>query len=189
MNLVEFLDSRNLLMFSCESIESLYGENFVRKLLERAVATNVRITTRSVRYLGQVRHSIKKSTGEVTWMEMVFSDSLFILDESEIRDTILHELAHVVDIIVRGETNHDPFWQTIAKTLGARPKANASGLPEEHMEYGAKYIWECKSVCGYKTYLYRKKKHPIDSYRCPRCKSDLIDTTKETKKKIAAKYS
>ena len=40
---------------------------------------------------------------------------------AEIRDTVLHEIAHA---LVGPEARHGPEWKAIAKRLGATPRAN-----------------------------------------------------------------
>ena len=42
------------------------------------------------------------------------------LGEKEIKDTILHEIAHA---LLPANTRHSPEWKVLAKKLGARPKA------------------------------------------------------------------
>lgn len=40
-------------------------------------------------------------------------------------DTVKHEIAHIVDALIRGKSNHDDHWKEVAETLGARPIATA----------------------------------------------------------------
>ena len=39
-------------------------------------------------------------------------------DESQVRDTILHEIAHALDVNDRGYSNHDANWRQIALSIG-----------------------------------------------------------------------
>lgn len=43
------------------------------------------------------------------------------MKEEEIKDTILHEMAHAVDACLRGFSNHDKEWKIIALSFGATP--------------------------------------------------------------------
>jgi len=61
-------------------------------------------------------------------------------DESEVVDTILHEIAHA---IAGYEADHGPIWQAVAKGLGARPEACAD--MSTHVST-AQYTAECS--CG-----------------------------------------
>lgn len=45
------------------------------------------------------------------------------IDSQEFKDTFLHEMAHIIDYMIRGHSGHDRFWETIASALGARPEA------------------------------------------------------------------
>ena len=38
--------------------------------------------------------------------------------EAEVRDTILHEIAHALDVEERGTSNHDKNWKRIAISIG-----------------------------------------------------------------------
>lgn len=58
-----------------------------------------------------------------------------VLDEAEVRDTILHEIAHVLAGIRAG---HGPAWKDVARSLGARPEACAS--PKARIAYRYKLV-------------------------------------------------
>lgn len=40
-------------------------------------------------------------------------------------DTALHEIAHGIDFCIRGRSNHDAHWKSIAAEIGAMPKARS----------------------------------------------------------------
>lgn len=90
------------------------------------------------------------------------------LPREEIEDTLRHEIAHVLDYINRGTSDHGPKWKRWARRCGADP-TRAGQLPEKYMP---DYRWwlvcpECdKAVKGY----YRKPK--LNKYH-PRCGTDL----------------
>ena len=39
--------------------------------------------------------------------------------EEETKETLLHEIAHAIDVNIRGGTNHDYIWKIIAKHIGS----------------------------------------------------------------------
>lgn len=57
--------------------------------------------------------------------------------EEEVKDTILHEMAHAVDAGVRGYSNHDKHWKKIAIELGATPRSYSK------MSKGIEYKYVC----------------------------------------------
>lgn len=54
-----------------------------------------------------------------------------LLPKDEIRDVILHEIAHAL-ALGKGERGHGYMWKTIARTIGAKPErcARPSAKPE-----------------------------------------------------------
>lgn len=79
----------------------------------------------------------------------------------EIKDTILHEIAHA---LVGPGHGHNRVWQAIAIAVGARPERCT-----EMAETTAKpnYVLKCPN-CGNKWQRYRLKK-ALHSARCPDC--------------------
>jgi predicted SprT family Zn-dependent metalloprotease len=43
--------------------------------------------------------------------------------EEEVKDTLLHEMAHAIDVGIRGFSNHDMEWKKLAVQLGAIPRS------------------------------------------------------------------
>lgn len=62
-----------------------------------------------------------------------------------VEDTIPHEVAHVIDYMIRGRSNHDRKWQYIAYTLGCtgKPTHNYDYVPARKTRV---YIY--KATCG-----------------------------------------
>ena len=58
--------------------------------------------------------------GERAWIEL---NPLLFNDQSELFDTIAHEVAH---LCAGPKQGHGPLWQRIAETLGANPSARAT---------------------------------------------------------------
>lgn len=85
-----------------------------------------------------------------------------------IRDTIRHELAHVVQYERDGYTNHDWRFERIAEELNAPVSADTSAAQP-------RYIIECTN-CGETDTRQRKSKvvKHADRYHCQSCGGDII---------------
>lgn len=81
----------------------------------------------------------------------------------EIKDTILHEIAHAM---TPGH-NHDRIWKLKCIELGARPatKANRIASTKFVESIPPKHSYVCK-ICGHAKYSNRKLKH---RYSCTKC--------------------
>lgn len=94
------------------------------------------------------------------------------LSDEEIKDTILHEIAHA---LAGREANHDHKWKAIAKSIGANPSRTAETIPQEITQKAlrrvSKYRATCKE-CDTIIYFQRMTKNwEYDRYRCPKCYS------------------
>jgi predicted SprT family Zn-dependent metalloprotease len=69
-------------------------------------------------------------------------------------DTIRHEIAHAIDTIIRGYSNHDFQWKAIARELGADDSRTYDGALKKPK---GKYSAECKK-CGTIHERYRRPK-------------------------------
>jgi len=76
-----------------------------------------------------------------------------------LRNTILHEIAHALDIEKRGYTNHDKTWKAIAKSVGCDGKAKKTepDLKISRKEL-CKWIATCPNCKSYH-YAHRRLKH------------------------------
>lgn len=87
-------------------------------------------------------------------------------DESEVLNTILHEIAHA---IAGNNHGHDWYWKQACIKVGARPERCYSrervNAPK-HKRLQAKYMAVC-SHCGHKSYRCRKPKP--GTYSCGVC--------------------
>ena len=86
--------------------------------------------------------------------------------EELVEDTILHEIAHALDYLDRGYSNHDINWKKICIRIGANPKRCSKEVdkPEGHYKYSV-------TCCG-KTY----GKHRMSGFRtysCPKCRKPI----------------
>lgn len=83
---------------------------------------------------------------------------------AQLEDTIRHEIAHALDVIVRGRYDHGPAWQRMCKITGARPERaiKASIITDE---LPVPYILSCPS-CGYQVPKFRKPKRTFSCGQC-----------------------
>lgn len=100
----------------------------------------LRICGRTTRALGVATHIDGKPVDVVLSKQYIMHH-----DFDEVSGTLLHELAHVIDVHFRGHSGHDQPWQDIARAIG---------VPENHIgktAYGVsvpvKYYVVC-SKCG-----------------------------------------
>jgi predicted SprT family Zn-dependent metalloprotease len=106
--------------------------------------------------------------------------SLYYLEKSsdaEIRDTILHEIAHA---LVGSNHGHDATWRAKCIEIGARPKR----LAGEDAVTTAKpnYVMICPS-CDRKWYRYRMRQRNYGG-KCPDCKIEVEIYNHQTGERI-----
>ena len=87
-------------------------------------------------------------------------------DESKVRNTILHEIAHA---LTPGH-HHDRVWRRKAIEIGCTGERSSSNVERQPGRYQT-------TCCGKTHHLHRKGKH-FNNYRCARCKKGLtfVDT-------------
>lgn len=88
-------------------------------------------------------------------------------DEADVRDTILHEIAHV---LAGAKAGHGAIWQMWAIRLGARPERCATNvvMPEGNVE------GLCDPGCTTRHTRHRMPpKRLLDAYSCNRCYSKV----------------
>ena len=81
-------------------------------------------------------------------------------DEDEVRDTILHEIAHA---LAGPGAKHGPQWRAVASRIGARPRATSA----EAKGVDAKWVGSCPN-CDYKINRHRLSEK-VRRHACPRC--------------------
>lgn len=112
--------------------------------------------TRAKTGLGAIMFS--RLTGEA--VEMKLSETILTrVDESIVRDTILHEIAHV---LAGRKAGHGRLWKLQAMRVGANPTRTAS-LPASVKSQISRYCIVCEK-CGQKEYYNRALKYDISSY-------------------------
>jgi predicted SprT family Zn-dependent metalloprotease len=94
-------------------------------------------------------------------------------NETEVKDTILHEIAHALSYARHGQKGigHGALWKGICREIGAIPRACSKeklNKPKNHH----KYVATCCGVTYRRHRLRRGAK-----YYCPRCDQRLFLTT------------
>lgn len=83
----------------------------------------------------------------------------FIHDDAQVKDTILHEIAHA--LVGPQVKAHGTEWKQAAMSLGCEPRACGFAQPQAQ----AKYLLTCLT-CGY---TYNKYRKPRVTRSCPKC--------------------
>jgi len=116
-------------------------EDELRKLIEKRMKDHnfedcyVHINS-SIKVLGAINYNLR--TKKITCFR--FSRQLAKAKPGVAEDTILHEIAHGIDVKRRGRSDHGPEWQKICMEIGASPEATASNAFDES-------IWRFSIVC------------------------------------------
>lgn len=84
----------------------------------------LRLSDRMTRRLGHVRY-YRDEDGTRSVVELALSRRLFVSGDAEqLRDTFLHEMAHVEAWLEHGHGGHGPIWKQIARRVGCEPRAS-----------------------------------------------------------------
>lgn len=97
---------------------------------------------------------------------IVFSSYYLHIPVHEIRDTILHEIAHA---LLGPRHGHDAAWRQMAIKVGARPERLAR--PENKTSATANYVMKCPR-CDRKWYRIRMRRRNFGG-KCPRCNIEV----------------
>lgn len=155
-----------------------FAEN---KLEEYGIADQFEVVTssRMKRAVGRASHKgVNKLTGDVhkgklklssVWFDEIGMEKLIEegVDEDFGEDVVLHELAHCLDYVERGESDHSYKWKENARRVGADP-TRTFDLPQKLHELTAKFKRVC-SHCGEVTEYYYKKPHSNKDRACGKC--------------------
>jgi len=80
-----------------------------------------------------------------------------VSEMGQMRDTFLHEVAHLLDDLQRGRTNHDANWKRWARIVGARPEAcHEDPVFRAAINEFRKPVAQCSS-CGRQWFRQRRK--------------------------------
>lgn len=78
------------------------------------------------RRLGHVRYH-REEDGRPSVIELALSRDLFLPgNEVHLRDTLLHEMAHIEAWLEHEHGGHGPVWKRIAQRVGCEPRASTT---------------------------------------------------------------
>lgn len=129
----------------------------------------------SMKWDYKITHARKNlgTTDTITWApeKYILVSRFHILNHSDIEvvDTILHEIAHALDIELRGYTNHDDTWKLIAEKVGAMPIEKAN-IPIHRRGFRWKVF--CKACDEYRL-LYSKPRKRL-CFECNNTSNNLL---------------
>jgi len=131
-----------------------------REILSRVP---VRVTNRATRRLGAVRFR-----GEVP-IELVMSFKVFQHEANsvQLRDTVLHEIAHVIAGIKAG---HRAAWKAVAIKIGAKPEAKCKDLPVSAVQYVEVSCFVCSQPLKVSRHRAARVRNGGRRYRHSTCK-------------------
>lgn len=117
---------------------------------------------RGRRTLGSTRVSAGSSVGVIRVSRHLIAHGT----PEQIDDTLLHEIAHAVAFRRHGRKamNHGPLWRSVARDVGAVPRATCS----TGLDLPAPYRLTCRR-CGATIELFRRPKYAPDRYRHKGC--------------------
>lgn len=96
-----------------------------------------------------------------------FSTNYLHLPIEEIKDTLLHEIAHA---LAGHKAGHGPEWKAMCRKVGAKPNPKADLRPEQDIE------WKWTGVCPNNHTLKRHAKtQKTERLACARCCRDFND--------------
>lgn len=110
-----------------------------------------------------------RTGGQTKWRPLYIGIRMninFIIqkDEEEVINTMLHEIAHALDVQIRGTSAHDMIWRTIAKGIGCTGDRCYEGALETK---GIQYVYTCPE-CG-SEHIQNWKRGPKSVVACKAC--------------------
>lgn len=102
---------------------------------------------------------------------IAYSANFLHAPPEEIRDTLLHEIAHA---LVGPNHGHDEVWRAMAVSIGAKGTRCAKGLPEGFESAPASYTIKCDH-CGWEEGRFRLRK-AMRRATCSTCHNPITIT-------------
>jgi len=91
-------------------------------------------------------------------------------NEKEVEQTILHEIAHAIDIEIRGKSSHDIFWKNISHSIGY--KGNRTTVVSNTVKID---IYNWIGICEEHGFLDGWIRKPSNSNKiCRKCKKSIL---------------
>ena len=122
----------------------------------------------TIKFNGRIKRAVGKCKPRKKRIDLAktyFVDHESAIDEEQLKDVILHEVAHALDFERRGTSDHSRKWKRVAREVGANP-SRTTKLPEEIKKAVADWKRECPK-CGW-TALYHSKPTAKGKI-CPDC--------------------
>lgn len=116
------------------------------------------------RTLGSCHYILDSTSGRYISLSKTYVQ---LNDVDLVEGTIRHEIAHALDVLDRGYSDHSFAWKLKCRITGANPERLNSG---DIKRAKAKYETVCQ--CGKKFSRHRISKST--TYRCPTCKDKLF---------------
>lgn len=124
---------------------------------------------------GWARYRGLDSGGRVR-VSMAFNARILYHNVEEfIEQTVAHEVAHVIDFALRGESAHDKRWKRIMRALGARPERLHSfeaGVKKTRKVKRYAYHCACRDI-ELSSIRHNRVVKGEQIYRCKLCGCDL----------------
>ena len=162
MNAVKFLREQGLHAHVVQCIEGMDLSTVQRQRCMRALECSDVRRIRDQRRLGWYRPRAN-----------AIGISSLAMSPDQFRDTILHEVAHLIEHATRGSLaaameSHGAQWQRIAVSLGCTPEAKASDplfaqSARERREALSRVVARCTS-CGHEIVRMRRSKRDWSCY-------------------------
>ncbi len=139
-----------------------YAYDMVEKYLPNS-GVNVVFDKEKKKKYGQVRFE------DHTVIHLFFGENLERIkddiDEGIYKDTVLHEIAHVLTHGICAFHNHDELWKSNAQKIGARPVSSESRLDYEiYVKKGMQGTILGDPIAVFKN-MFSKEEHPDFKYR------------------------
>lgn len=98
----------------------------------------------------------------------------FDVSRDLLQDTILHEIAHLMDYKFHGQGGHGWVWKKYARKVGAEPE-RVTHIPMEVRELMAPYYYQCENCDLIWRYLYRRPGSNSRRSACKECLDKGVD--------------
>jgi predicted SprT family Zn-dependent metalloprotease len=114
------------------------------------------------RYTGEI--TVKSKTVELS--NHLLRQNLEEGKASEWEETIRHELAHAVDIELRGKSNHDRTWKAVANAMLSTGRVTFSSDDLKDVKL-SRYTLKCvEDDCNFTSPSHKKRKENAKTYPC-----------------------
>jgi predicted SprT family Zn-dependent metalloprotease len=161
--------------------------------ITEAIATDLRTLGHDIEIAWEMNTRFTNRIGDATWRPngkhlIRFGTKTFgALDDVSQRETVAHEVAHIVAAECHGRLSkpHGWQWQAVMSRLGYRGASSCMDVGKKSDEIQAafravarkktRYVVVCLS-CENRTLVTRGTALKISGYRCARCRGEVVAT-------------